>query len=261
MKTRFVSLFCAALLLTLCSCAQPQLDSGTVDTGPGTLSAGNPESSANTGDTDRNEQNSLPNGEIREKLKLVAESEAATQLWDGATKMTEDEVMTAAREILDRMVTDKLIPAPSKAAGSSPYETEYVEPRITVPKEENGPSLILWVYTCDGLPGGMVHIDDETGQMVRICLWTDAAPETYASLAADWRSFLSAYYGVDLELDYNGELFQPDGTYITHYSLLLDMGEQQEPCRLNLKIHDVMAAAVSFNSSYLPGNSDAVSMP
>ena len=182
----------------------------------------------------------LRDGGIRETLQLVAEGEQATLPWNGETRMTEEEARGAAQKMMNLMSEEGMIPT------APPYSEEYVERRVIVSWDIVRPPVIVWLYVCEDIyTETLIYIDDGTGQMVRMNVETEAPPEAYVSLAESWRVFLSEYYGFELLL---GDEESAEGSYRRSFPLLLDMGDRQEPCRLNLSFYGNKSLTASFNS-------------
>ncbi len=178
-----------------------------------------------------------------------------SMVWSGETKMTPEEVSSAAADVVYILADAGYIPDFFEDRSAGPA---YMEPNLIISTERAGsPSAVIWLCS---LPGGMVFIDDESGKMVALeapspdiyeefimnssanaavsgrqnAFISDSQMDRFTKLASKWASTLSQYYGMEVSLN-EAEL---PTEYSAVFQLRFQPPEDQEPCDITLTFYD-----------------------
>lgn len=175
-------------------------------------------------------------------LRLIAE-DYTTIPWEEETEMSAQDASNAAMSVISEMVVYDLLT--DEDFGILESAERWAEPELLIAADGSN-SALVWscVWRGGNISPCFVLLDDSTGKAVQFLVSSPTlrnTEEAHAQLAK-WNAFFLDCYGIEIisvaeesqKLSYGVSMYQ--------FFLGADLRDGLEPCELELRIYDGMAA-------------------
>lgn len=171
-------------------------------------------------------------------LRLIAE-DYTTIPWEEETEMAAQDAANAAKSVISEMAAYDLLAVEDVGI------LESAEPELLISADGSN-SALVWscIWRGGKISPCFVLLDDSTGKAVQFLVSSPTLQNTEQAHAqlAKWNAFFLDCYGIEIISVAEESQYLSNGVSIYQFFLGVDLRDGLEPCKLELRIYDGMAA-------------------